>query len=212
MDFDPRLNAHAVDASGKWTGSVVKIMDVNAVQAKWGQPALKSGDHYYQIASVQFLDENEAAGDTNIHVSVWKDNMAVMPAKVWHAWPTSDMGAANWNGAFDCGSHGEGLVFTYANGQGSIGQGGNHGFNPKPGSSDPGCYLVAGFGLPSECAYGFDLPANRHVAYVIAFTEAVYGAVVPDPDPDPDPTPVPDPSFQNFLIDLAALCKAYTEA
>jgi hypothetical protein len=121
-------------------------------------------------------------------VSVWKDNVPVMPARVWHAWPTSKIGAASWDGAFDNGSHGEGQVFTYATGQGDIGQGGSHGFNPAPGSTDPGCYLVAGFGLPSECAYGFDLPANRHVAYVIAFRQAVYGETPPPPDPTPTPT------------------------
>lgn len=187
--IDPRLSRHAVDAAGKWTGSVVKVLDVNAVQSKWGKPALAAGAPYYRISLLQFLDENEAAGDTNIHVSVWANGMSVMPARVWHAWPTAKMTAPSWDGAFDNGSHGEGQVFTYASGQGSIGQGGNHGFNPAPGSTEPGCYLVSAFGLPSECAYGFDLPANRHVAYVVAFEQAVYGQVDPDPTPDPTPTP-----------------------
>lgn len=211
MIFDPRLNAHAVDASGKWTGSVVKILDVNAVQAKWGKPALQPGDPYYRISLVQFLDENEAAGDTNIHVSMWKGGLPVLPARVWFAYPTAKMGAASWDGAFDNGAnHGEGEVYTYATGQGSIGMGGNHGFNPAPGSTDPGCYLVTAFGLPSECAYGFDLPANRHVAYVVAFEEAVYGdVVVPDPvpvpDPDPVPTPTPVPAVGGLLSVLISL-------
>jgi len=194
--IDPRLSAYA-EQNGKVVGVKMEIMEAQTFISKWNEFRLKSGDPYFKLVNAQFLDENEAQGNTGIHISVQDENGSLMPGQVWHAYPTTRMSAANWVGAFDNGGQGAGDVFSYPSGQGEIAQGPGN-FAPES-PDDIGPYLVAVYTDPgcgsiaSECAYGFGLPHNRHVAYALTFRICPWGGAAPDPGPDPDPDPVPVP-------------------
>jgi hypothetical protein len=212
--IDPRLSAHAVNSAGKWTGSVVKVLPVETFQARWGALALKAGDLYYQISRLWFLDEDEAEGKTIISVYLEDQNGdAMTPGKVWWAYPSERLVQSSWAGKFDNGAGGNGEVFTYINGNGELGMGGGHGFNPSPGTAEAGCYVLSAFGYPSEVAYGFDLPANRHVSYIAKFRLAVYGEVTPEPTPTPTPEPTPTPTPEpGAVVDWLAFCERLAAA
>lgn len=189
--IDPRLSGYA-EADGKVVGCKMEIMDAPTYISKWNSFQLKAGDAYFKLVHAQFLDETEARGGVGIHVNVQDETGGLMPATVWHAWPTARIGRENWVGAFDCGHQGAGITFAYPSGQGEIAQGPN---DFEPDADTVGPYLVAVFTDPgcgsiaSECAYGFGLPFNRHVAFSLTFRISRWGVA----EPDPDPVPVPDP-------------------
>jgi len=195
--IDPRLSGYA-EQDGKVTGAKMVLMGAQEFISKWNQFQLKAGDPYFKLVHAQFLNQAEAKGDVNIYVTVQDERGGVMPATIWHAWPTNKVGNANWVGAFDCGAGGAGITFVYPTGQGEIAQGPN---NFKPSTNTVGPYLVAVFTDPgcgsiaSECAYGFGLPFNRHVAYGLTFRICRWGAGEPEPPPGPGPVPPPAGEF-----------------
>jgi len=195
--IDPRLSEYTVGQDGKVTGVRMEVMDAQAFISKWNEFALKAGDPYFKLVHAQFLDENQAQGNTGIHIAIQDENGGSMPGQVWHGYPITRMGNSNWVGAFDNGGQGAGDVFSYPSGQGEISQGEGN-FAPES-PDDLGPYLVAVYTDPgcgsiaSECAYGFGLPHNRHVAYALTFRICPWGDAAPDPGPDPDPDPDPDP-------------------
>ncbi len=192
--IDPRLDAYT-EQDGKVVGVKMEIMDTQTFISKWNDFKLKPGDAYFKLVHAQFLDENEAQGNTGIHISVQDENGGLMPAQVWYAYPTTRMSAPSWVGAFDNGDQGAGDVFSYPSGQGEIAQGSGNFAPDSP--DDIGPYLVAVYTDPgsgsiaSECAYGFGLPHNHHVAYALTFRIERWQQGTPEPTP-PDPIP-PDP-------------------